>query len=70
MSSRGQQDIEAYHALLRVNGAGRTISWIYWPPDADVIPGAWDQGREMSEYDPSAEQIAERLFAGEPWAEG
>jgi hypothetical protein len=70
MSSRSQEDVETYHALLRVNGAGKAIGWIYWPPDADVIPGAWDEGREIGEYDPSAEQIAEWLFAVQLRPEG
>ncbi|CAH0161009.1 hypothetical protein [Microbacterium sp. Bi128] len=42
-------------------------------PDGEAaaqIAGAWDEGREIGEYDPSAEQIAEWLFAVRLWPEG
>ena len=60
------EELVAYHALLRVNGAGRAIAWIYWPPDGNATTATWGRDRPLSEYDPSAEQIVSWLSSDQP----
>lgn len=63
MTASTYADTKAYHAILRANGAEKAIGWIYWPPDWDPTSETWGNGRSISEYSPSADQIVNWLSA-------
>ncbi|RYF06757.1 MAG: hypothetical protein EOO31_08905 [Comamonadaceae bacterium] len=51
---------EAYMAVLDINvPRPHASSLIFYPPDYDDDSGTWSDGKPMSDYDPSPEQIIE-----------
>ncbi len=58
---------EAYMAVLDINvPRPHASNLIFYPPDYDDASGTWGDGKPMSDYDPSPEQIVE--WALEPTA--
>ena len=52
---------QGYEAVMRANGAGEVIGWIYWPPDWDAGSQTWGGGLPLSEYDPEPEELVDRF---------
>lgn len=53
---------QGYEAVMRANGAGEVIGWIYWPPDWDAGSKTWGGGLPLSEYDPEPEELVDRFL--------
>ena len=60
MPQNGHPKMDAYMAILDANASRSGASdLIFYPPDYDAATNTWGDGREMGEYDPTPEQIAE-----------
>ena len=54
-------DYEAYERILDVNTNGAGTRLIDEPPDFDPATNTWGNGRPLSEFDPTPEQIVQWL---------
>jgi len=61
MPQNGDPRYDAYLTILDINTDGAGSRFIFYPPDYDPSSNTWGNGRPISEYDPSPEQIIEWL---------
>lgn len=57
----GFEDYEAYERILDVNTDGEGVRLMEEPPEFDPATNTWGNGRPLSEFDPTPEQILQWL---------